>query len=156
MTSSRPEPGRCALLLASALLAACVESPSATPVDAGAEPLPDAPFVFAMQDRLDLDIALTSASGPVETAHVLLWAIDDAGGAAVAWSGFAGTDGHARGRITLPLAVARLEVVVQAPGWQGPYTDESLRTQHGASAPAARVDADAAGLANLVLTMVRP
>ncbi len=55
--------------------------------------------------------------------------------------------------LTLPLGVDQVDLLLRAPGYRGPYTEESLRAVFGPCAPAARLGVPVGALADVVLTL---
>ncbi len=79
----------------------------------------------------------------------------DALGEGVLWQGVTNAAGEAHGRLSLRADQQRVAVTVQRTGYDGPYTDDSLRTTFGFFAPTAWIEVDVSALASLTIPVAR-
>lgn len=74
--------------------------------------------------------------------------------AAVLWRGRTGLDGRVQSVLPFPASVDDVELLVTAPGRSGPFTDESVRAEMGAFAPAALLTVRRRDLRGLTVSLV--
>ena len=104
-----------------------------------------------------MKVTVGSKSHPTGHASVTVRIVENEAGnevdggktTAVVFQAVTDSQGTCQGNIRLPAGHGTVEVIVHKPGFQGPYTDESVRQAHGPFAPAAWIQTTPADLANL-------
>jgi hypothetical protein len=129
-------------LVALLLVASCGGGGGSAPP--AASPVPAQPDVFQFSSSSEVELALTVTldGAPAVGADVqVVEAIAEPGlpAGAVLLAGSTGADGVCRGLIKLDSVHDEVDVVVQVPGADGPYTHPELRLEWGPFAPSARV-----------------
>lgn len=107
-------------------------------------------FRYAMVETSALDVAVTSAAGPVAGALVY---VRSAEGGPPLWQGTTAADGHARGPVSFPATLERVGLVVQHPGFVGPWSAPQPRDTFGPFAPTSWTVLDARELAAHVVAV---
>lgn len=145
-----------ALLVLSVWWLACAEQP--TNDDTTND---QADFLFSSIKQWPIKVTVGSKSTPTTHASVTVRLVEkeasnntEAGAKiAVIFQAVTDSQGICQGNIRLPAGHGTVEVIVHKPGFQGPYTDESVRQAHGPFAPAAWIQTTPVDLANLNITL---
>jgi len=141
----------CALLLA---LGACKDPASDPPA-----PVEPAPFRYETTGADVIRISTREGASPIGRVLVIVReenGVADDGVTSqgdVLFQGLTGDDGSCTGRLVRPLALRKLQVTLQHPGYEGRYDDPSLLQNFGPFAPAAWFSVDPTELASLTVDL---
>jgi hypothetical protein len=136
------------MFTAAVLLGACHEGGEASPVPSV--------FLYDLTQTSTFDLQSRDAAGPLPGVLVSVRTASTAptSPGELLWMGVTGPDGHARAAFRTDHAGdAPLDVVVNKPGWKGPYADESIRAAAGIFAPSARISVPLDALSGITVAM---
>lgn len=109
--------------------------PAPTPTSTSSAEAPR--FDHALVRAAPVSLQVTAGGAPLARVRVTLRAAarENEFAPGVLYQGLTDGDGRVRANLSLRSDQTEVEMVLQKPGFRGPYDDETLRSQHGVFAP---------------------